>query len=60
LSCAVAYQLFGTDGNNAIEIPDCGHLSMLEKPKIVGNKIAAILQQHESLDLPLFDYQPSK
>ena len=42
------HQLFDTKGNNVIEIPDCGHLSMVEQPETVGSKISAILIKHES------------
>ncbi len=33
--------------DNVIEIPDCGHLSMVEHPKLVGEKILKILQRHD-------------
>jgi pimeloyl-ACP methyl ester carboxylesterase len=40
------HQLFATNGGNVIEIPDCGHLSMIEQPEVVGSKIAKILMKH--------------
>ncbi|MGK7871880.1 MAG: alpha/beta fold hydrolase [Xenococcaceae cyanobacterium] len=42
------HQLFDNNGNNVIEIPDCGHLSMVEQPEVVGSKISNILMEHES------------
>lgn len=40
------HQLFETQANNVIEIPDCGHLSMVEQPDLVGKKIVRILTKH--------------
>ncbi|WP_013322904.1 alpha/beta fold hydrolase [Gloeothece verrucosa] len=37
---------FDLNGNNVIEIPNCGHLSMLEQPEIVVDKIIEILLNH--------------
>lgn len=37
---------FNSNGNNVIEIPNCGHLSMVEQPKIVVDKIIHILMNH--------------
>jgi pimeloyl-ACP methyl ester carboxylesterase len=42
------HPLFTTPVGNVIEIPNCGHLSMLEQPEEVGMKIREILQQHPS------------
>jgi pimeloyl-ACP methyl ester carboxylesterase len=42
------HRLFEMSARNVIEIPDCGHLSMLERPEIVSEKIAYLLQEHES------------
>ncbi len=36
-------------GNNVTEIPQCGHLSMVEQPDAVATHIRAILNQHSSL-----------
>jgi 2-succinyl-6-hydroxy-2,4-cyclohexadiene-1-carboxylate synthase len=33
-------------GNNVSEIPDCGHLSMVEQPDAVANEILSILAKH--------------
>ena len=41
------HQLFAPQGNNVFEIPDCGHLSMLEQPEIVASIIINILKQHQ-------------
>lgn len=38
--------LFNGDGNNVLEIPDCGHLSMLEQPQAVEAQIRQILKTH--------------
>lgn len=37
---------FNLNGNNVIEIPNCGHLSMVEQPEIVRDKIIHILMNH--------------
>ncbi|MBF2019222.1 MAG: alpha/beta hydrolase [Hydrococcus sp. C42_A2020_068] len=42
------HQLFTANGGNVIEIPNCGHLSMIEQPEIVGAKIVKILIEHSS------------
>ena len=42
------HQLFAPQGNNVFEIPDCGHLSMLEQPEIVASIIMNILKRHQS------------
>ena len=39
--------LFANSGGNVIEIPDCGHLSMLEQPELISEKIIYLLQEHE-------------
>jgi 2-succinyl-6-hydroxy-2,4-cyclohexadiene-1-carboxylate synthase len=33
-------------GNNVSEIPNCGHLAMVEQPKAIANEIRAILTKH--------------
>jgi pimeloyl-ACP methyl ester carboxylesterase len=38
------HALFNPQGKNVIEIPNCGHLAMLEQPEIVIDKIRQILQ----------------
>jgi pimeloyl-ACP methyl ester carboxylesterase len=38
--------LFQYTGDNVIEIPDCGHLAMLEQPEIVANKIRSLVISH--------------
>jgi pimeloyl-ACP methyl ester carboxylesterase len=42
------HELFTANGGNVIEIPDCGHLSMVEQPEIVGAKIVKILMEYGS------------
>ncbi|BAY64361.1 alpha/beta hydrolase fold protein [Calothrix brevissima NIES-22] len=37
------HPLFQYCGDNVIEIPDCGHLAMLEQPEAVANHIQAIV-----------------
>lgn len=41
------HSLFNCNGDNVFEIPDCGHLSMVEQPEVVGLKIYQILAKHE-------------
>lgn len=41
------HQLFEFCGKNMLEIPGCGHLSMVEQPEIVGSKILSILKEQE-------------
>ena len=38
--------LFNGDGSNVLEIPNCGHLSMIEQPEVVESQIRQILK-HE-------------
>jgi pimeloyl-ACP methyl ester carboxylesterase len=35
-------------GNNVVEIPDCGHLAMVEQPEAVAAQIQRIVTKHES------------
>jgi pimeloyl-ACP methyl ester carboxylesterase len=42
------HSLFECKGNNVIEIADCGHLSMVEQPEAVADKILSILLAHQS------------
>ncbi|MBD3880821.1 alpha/beta hydrolase [Phormidium tenue FACHB-886] len=37
---------FESCGNNVSEIPNCGHLSMVEQPEAVVNEIEAVLAKH--------------
>ncbi|MBW4647284.1 MAG: alpha/beta hydrolase [Kastovskya adunca ATA6-11-RM4] len=39
------HKLFGACGDNVVEIPDCGHLAMLEQPDVVEAEIRRILKQ---------------
>jgi 2-succinyl-6-hydroxy-2,4-cyclohexadiene-1-carboxylate synthase len=41
------HALFETSGQNAIEIPNCGHLSMVEQPKAVASQIRQIIRLHQ-------------
>lgn len=40
------HELFNTQGSNVIELPNCGHMSMVEQPEIVGQKMLHILMTH--------------
>jgi pimeloyl-ACP methyl ester carboxylesterase len=40
------HPLFNERGDNLIELPNCGHLAMLEQTNLVATKLQAILQQH--------------
>ncbi|HEY9301327.1 MAG TPA: alpha/beta hydrolase, partial [Phormidium sp.] len=42
------HPLFECCGNNVIEIPDCGHLAMIEQPDVVAKEIRSILTRNES------------
>jgi pimeloyl-ACP methyl ester carboxylesterase len=37
------HHLFQYVGDNCIEIPDCGHLAMLEQPEVVANHIRSLV-----------------
>lgn len=37
-------------GNNVSEIPDCGHLAMVEQPEAVANEILSVLAKHAAAD----------
>ncbi len=41
------HALFDYCGDNVIEIPDCGHLAMLEQPDAVADHICSLVNQHE-------------
>jgi 2-succinyl-6-hydroxy-2,4-cyclohexadiene-1-carboxylate synthase len=38
--------MFQYMGNNVVEIPNCGHLAMLEQPDAVANQIRLIVSRH--------------
>jgi len=40
------HQMFQYMGNNVVEIPNCGHLAMLEQPDAVANQIRLIVSRH--------------
>ena len=40
------HPLFQACGDNVIEIPDCGHLAMVEQPDVVANEIRSILDRY--------------
>lgn len=40
------HHLFGSGDENVIEIPDCGHLSMVEQPDFVADQIRNMLKTH--------------
>lgn len=40
------HQLFQDCGDNVVEIPDCGHLAMVEQPEAVAAQIRTILAHH--------------
>ncbi len=43
------HPLFQYSGNNVIEIPNCGHLAMLEQPDAVADHIRSIVFQHSEI-----------
>ncbi len=40
------HSLFQYCGDNVIEIPECGHLAMLEQPTAVANEVRRLVAQH--------------
>ncbi|MFM6004001.1 MAG: alpha/beta fold hydrolase, partial [Sphaerospermopsis kisseleviana] len=40
------HRLFQYVGNNFIEIPNCGHLAMLEQPNAVADHIRSLVISH--------------
>ena len=40
------HSLFGDGGNNMIELPNCGHLGMIEQPQLVSNFIRQTMSKH--------------
>jgi pimeloyl-ACP methyl ester carboxylesterase len=49
---------FRVCGDNVIEIPDCGHLSMIEQPEAVVAQVRSILTRHTSQE-PIHQQQLS-
>lgn len=43
------HPLFEGCGNNVFEIPECGHLAMVEQPDAVANQIRLLLSRHADL-----------
>ncbi len=41
------HELFQYQGKNVIDLPNCGHLSMVEQPELLGEKMLNILITHE-------------
>jgi pimeloyl-ACP methyl ester carboxylesterase len=39
--------MFGTCGDNVIEIPECGHMAMVEQPEVVATQLRTILANHQ-------------
>ncbi|HEY9645393.1 MAG TPA: alpha/beta hydrolase, partial [Chroococcidiopsis sp.] len=37
---------FQSCGNNVVEIPDCGHMSMIEQPDAIASQVHQILDSH--------------
>ena len=40
------HSLFEVQGSNVIELANCGHMSMVEQPEILGEKMLKILMSH--------------
>ncbi|XLQ10884.1 MAG: alpha/beta hydrolase [cyanobacterium endosymbiont of Epithemia adnata isolate EadnSB Bon19] len=40
------HPLFEGQGSNVIELSNCGHMSMIEQPKILGEKMLKIIMNH--------------
>ena len=40
------HHMFGSSDDNVIEIPDCGHLSMVEQPDFVADQIRKMVKTH--------------
>ncbi|WP_341730852.1 alpha/beta hydrolase [Microcoleus sp. EPA2] len=47
LHLASFHWLFQGCGENVLQIPDCGHLAMLEQPDAVANYLTQILHEHD-------------
>ena len=41
------HSMFGTCGDNVIEIPECGHMAMVEQPEVVATQLRTILDNHQ-------------
>lgn len=44
------HPLFEGDGNNVIEIPNCGHLAMVEQPDTIADIIRTLIERHASCE----------
>ena len=40
------HPMFNTNGENVIEIPDCGHMAMVEQPDAIATQLRSILNNH--------------
>ncbi len=40
---------FHGSGENVVEIPDCGHMAMLEQTQVVAAQIQAVLSKHSPI-----------
>ncbi len=41
------HKLFNFQGKNVIDLPNCGHMSMIEQPEILGEKMLGIFITHK-------------
>jgi 2-succinyl-6-hydroxy-2,4-cyclohexadiene-1-carboxylate synthase len=46
------HYLFRTQAGNAIELEECGHLSMVEQPDEIADRLRMILSQHDEVNSP--------
>jgi len=46
------HSLFQACGDNVIEVPDCGHLAMLEQPIAIANQIRTLTKSNQSTRNP--------
>ncbi len=44
------HRLFGEYGDNVLEIPNCGHLAMIEQTDVVADTICTLLDRHSFQD----------
>ncbi|MBO9998041.1 MAG: alpha/beta hydrolase [Cyanobacteria bacterium SID2] len=44
------HRLFECCGNNVIELEECGHLSMVERPDVLAENLCSIVLQYEKFD----------
>jgi 2-succinyl-6-hydroxy-2,4-cyclohexadiene-1-carboxylate synthase len=40
------HPLFEVQGSNVIELSNCGHMSIVEQPEILGEKMLKIIMNH--------------